>query len=93
VAGDHRRRLHRPGHPGGTDDRGGLRAASDRDRHRGEWEEFESGLALDREEWLLANSGHPQAGQVRAELDKARNIWLRGHRDVFGFAYLTLGVP
>jgi SAM-dependent methyltransferase len=60
---------------------------------RGEWEEFESGLALDREEWLLANSGHPQAGQVRAELDKARNIWLRGHRDVFGFAYLTLGVP
>jgi hypothetical protein len=31
--------------------------------------------------------------EVRAELDKTRNIWLRGHRDIFGFAYLTLGVP
>ena len=60
---------------------------------RGEWEEFESGYAQDREEWLLANPGHPQAGEIRAELDKTRNIWLRGHRDVFGFAYLTLGVP
>ncbi|MGD0606225.1 MAG: class I SAM-dependent methyltransferase [Streptosporangiaceae bacterium] len=60
---------------------------------RGEWEEFESGYALEREDWLLAHPGHPQAGQVRAELDKTRNIWLRGHRDVLGFAYLTLGVP
>jgi len=59
---------------------------------RGEWEEFESGFALEREEWLLANPGHPQAGEVRAGLDTTRNIWLRGHRDVFGFAYLTLGV-
>jgi|HubBroStandDraft_6_1064221.scaffolds.fasta_scaffold317631_2 SAM-dependent methyltransferase len=58
---------------------------------RGEWEEFESGYARGREEWLLANPGHPQAGEIRAELDKTRNIWLRGHRDVFGFAYLTLG--
>src|SRR5580698_1382658 len=54
---------------------------------RGEWEEFESGYARGREEWLLANPGHPQAGEIRAELDKTRNIWLRGHRDVFGFAY------
>ena len=37
--------------------------------------------------------GHPRAGEIRAELDRIRNIWLRGHRDVFGFAYLTLGVP
>jgi SAM-dependent methyltransferase len=59
---------------------------------RAEWEEFESGFALEREEWLLANSGHPLVGEVRAELNKTRNIWLRGHRDVFGFAYLTLGV-
>ena len=60
---------------------------------RSEWEEFESGFALEREEWLLAHPGHPQAGEVRAALDKTRNIWLRGHRDVFGFAYLTLAVP
>jgi len=60
---------------------------------RGEWEEFESGLAEDSEEWLLANPGHPGAEAVRAQLDTQRAIWLRGHRDLFGFAYLTLGVP
>lgn len=60
---------------------------------RGEWEEFESGLAAGAEEWLLANGDHPEAGQARAKLDRHRSIWLRGHRDVMGFAYLTLGVP
>lgn len=60
---------------------------------RGEWEEFESGYAQDREEWLLAQPGHPRAAEVRDELDRTRNIWLRGHRDIFGFAYLTLGAP
>ena len=60
---------------------------------RGEWEEFESGLASDSEEWLLANPGHPGAEAVRAQLDTQRAIWLRGHRDLLGFAYLTLGVP
>jgi hypothetical protein len=60
---------------------------------REEWEEFESGYALDREEWLLAHPAHPRAGEVRADLDRIRAIWLRGHRDVFGFAYLILGVP
>lgn len=56
-----------------------------------EWEEFESGLAADVEEWLLSHPGHPEAADVRARLDKQRGIWLRGHRDVLGFAYLTLG--
>jgi cyclopropane fatty-acyl-phospholipid synthase-like methyltransferase len=60
---------------------------------RGEWEEFESGYAAGAEEWLLANGDHPEAGQVRARLDSHRSIWLRGHRDALGFAYLTLGVP
>jgi cyclopropane fatty-acyl-phospholipid synthase-like methyltransferase len=60
---------------------------------RGEWEEFESGYAAGAEEWLLANEDHPEAGQVRAGLDRHRSIWLRGHRDVLGFAYLTLGAP
>jgi len=59
---------------------------------RGEWEEFESGYAAGAEQWLLANPGHPEAEQVRARLDEHRSIWLRGHRDVWGFAYLTLGV-
>ena len=60
---------------------------------RGEWEEFESGYAAGAEEWLLANPGHPEAGQVCARLDAHRSMWLRGYRDVLGFAYLTLGVP
>lgn len=60
---------------------------------RGEWEEFESGIAADREQWLLAHPGHPRADEVRAQLDKSRAFWLRGHRGILGFAYLTLGVP
>jgi hypothetical protein len=44
-------------------------------------------------ELLLANGDHPDAGQIRAGLDRHRSTWLRGHRDVLGFAYLTLGVP
>jgi SAM-dependent methyltransferase len=58
---------------------------------QGEWEEFESGLAADAEEWLLAHAGHPEADKVRTRLDTQRSIWLRGHRGVLGFAYLTLG--
>jgi cyclopropane fatty-acyl-phospholipid synthase-like methyltransferase len=58
---------------------------------RGEWEEFESGYAATAEEWLLANPDHPEAGQVRDRLNAHLSIWLRGHRDVMGFAYLTLG--
>ncbi|MEY9926563.1 cyclopropane fatty-acyl-phospholipid synthase-like methyltransferase [Catenulispora sp. GP43] len=60
---------------------------------RGEWEEFESRYAADAEEWLLANPGHPEAADLRAKLDEHLSIWLRGTRDVFGFGYLTLGVP
>lgn len=60
---------------------------------RGEWEEFESGYAAGPEAWLLASGNHPEADEVRAKLDAHRSIWLRGHRDALGFAYLTLGVP
>jgi SAM-dependent methyltransferase len=59
----------------------------------GEWDEFESGLATGAEEWLLANPDHPEARQVSDRLDAHLSIWLRGHRDVMGFAYLTLGAP
>ena len=58
---------------------------------QGEWEEFESGLAADAEEWLLTHADHPEADKLRAGLDTKRSIWLRGHRGVMGFAYLTLG--
>jgi SAM-dependent methyltransferase len=59
---------------------------------RGEWEEFESGSAAEVEEWLLSHSDHAAVDAVRGKLDAQRDIWLRGHRNVMGFAYLTLGV-
>ncbi|WP_449064883.1 SAM-dependent methyltransferase [Planomonospora algeriensis] len=58
---------------------------------RGEWERFESGYTRDVEEWLLANPVHPRAEAVRAEVDRHRSRWLRGYRDVLGFAFLVLG--
>lgn len=60
---------------------------------RSEWDDYESLERADAEEWLLANSTHPEAEEVRAALDRARDLWLRGHRDYFGFSMLTLGVP
>ncbi|KAA2255451.1 class I SAM-dependent methyltransferase [Solihabitans fulvus] len=60
---------------------------------RGEWEEFESLFLAGSEEWLLANGDHPEADAMRDRVDAHRAIWLRGARDVFGFAFLTLGVP
>jgi hypothetical protein len=33
---------------------------------RGEWEEFESGLAADVEDWLLSYPDHPEADQAQA---------------------------
>ncbi|MFC7639951.1 SAM-dependent methyltransferase [Streptosporangium lutulentum] len=58
---------------------------------QGEWEEFESGFTADVEEWLVANPDHPGAEAARAEVDQHRSYWLRGYRDVWGFAFLTLG--
>jgi SAM-dependent methyltransferase len=60
---------------------------------RDEWDGFESGFAAGAEEWLLANGDHDQAEAVRTRLDAHRSIWLRGSRQVMGYAYLTLGVP
>jgi cyclopropane fatty-acyl-phospholipid synthase-like methyltransferase len=59
---------------------------------RSEWDDYESLERADAEEWLLAHPGHPEAEEVRAALDRARDLWLRGHRDYFGFSMLTLGV-
>lgn len=60
---------------------------------RNEWDVFESGLQRDIEEWLLAHPDHPEAPDVRRRLDEHLSIWLRGLHEVFGYAYLTLGVP
>ncbi|THV26210.1 SAM-dependent methyltransferase [Glycomyces paridis] len=58
-----------------------------------EWDDFESAFLADKEVWLLANPDHPEAAAVRAGADEHRGWWLRGHRGVLGFAYVTLGRP
>jgi SAM-dependent methyltransferase len=57
---------------------------------RDEWEVFESRYAGGLEGWLLANPDHPDASEIRTAVDTHRDGWLRGYRDVFGFAYLVL---
>lgn len=60
---------------------------------RSEWDDFESGFLADMESWLVQNPGDPRAGEIRARADAHRGYWLRGHRGLLGFAYLTLGRP
>jgi cyclopropane fatty-acyl-phospholipid synthase-like methyltransferase len=58
-----------------------------------EWNAFESGYLRDWESWLMHNAAAADAGEVRAKADTHRGEWLRGYRNVLGFAYLTLGLP
>ncbi|WP_026925137.1 SAM-dependent methyltransferase [Glycomyces arizonensis] len=58
-----------------------------------EWDDFESGFLADWETWLLAHPGAPGADGIREQADEHRGWWLRGHRRLLGFAYLTLGRP
>jgi hypothetical protein len=41
----------------------------------------------------LTNPEAPDVEEVRSRADAHRDRYLRGYRDVLGFAYLTLGVP
>jgi SAM-dependent methyltransferase len=60
---------------------------------RDEWERFESGFLADWESWQVHHGDQPGADQIRADADTHRNEWLRGYRNVLGFAYLTLARP
>ena len=71
----------------------GFRPLQIESANRDEWEEFESGYLLDWEDWLVRHGDQPEAVGIRARADEHRTGWLRGYRDVLGFAYLTLGVP
>jgi SAM-dependent methyltransferase len=71
----------------------GFRPLATQTATRDEWEQFESGYLADWEEWLLRHGSDPRADGIRAQADAHRNEWLRGYRDVLGFAYLTLGRP
>ena len=55
-----------------------------------EWDDFESGVGADAEEWLASHPGHPQAADRREKADDRLSIWLRGSRRRLGMAYLTL---
>jgi SAM-dependent methyltransferase len=55
-----------------------------------EWDDFESGVGADVEEWLAGHPDHPRAGETRRKADDRLSIWLRGSRGRLGFAYLTL---
>ncbi|WP_216853277.1 class I SAM-dependent methyltransferase [Phytoactinopolyspora halotolerans] len=60
---------------------------------RSEWDDFESGFLADMESWLVEHPGDPRADEIRARADAHRGYWLRGHRGLLGFAYLTLRRP
>ena len=55
-----------------------------------EWDDFESGVAADTEEWLAGHQDHPLAAETREKADDRLSIWLRGSRGCFGLAYLPL---
>ena len=58
-----------------------------------EWDDFESRWCSGYEQWLLANSSHPEAPAARERVDDHRSRWLHGYRGVLGFCYLTLAAP
>jgi SAM-dependent methyltransferase len=55
-----------------------------------EWDDFESTFRAGRQEWLLANPGHPRAGEIRDWLDRREREYVAVYRGVLGFAYLVL---
>jgi SAM-dependent methyltransferase len=68
----------------------GFRPLAIQTANRDEWEQFESGFLADREQWLRRHGDDPAAEEIRAKADAHRTGWLRGYRNVLGFAYLTL---
>ncbi|GAA1691032.1 class I SAM-dependent methyltransferase [Glycomyces endophyticus] len=69
----------------------GLRPLRVESIEQSEWDDFESEFLADKEVWLQQHPGDPRAAEIRAAADAHRAWWLRGHRGVLGFAYLTLG--
>jgi SAM-dependent methyltransferase len=55
-----------------------------------EWDDFESGLGADVEEWLAGHPDHPLAAETRKKADDHLSVWLRASRGCLGLAYLTL---
>ena len=71
----------------------GFRVLDVRTASRREWEQFEFGYLADWEEWLMDWSSDAGAVDIVTRANDHRNGYLRGWRDVLGFAYLILGRP
>jgi SAM-dependent methyltransferase len=55
-----------------------------------EWDNYEWSWIGSLTEWALDNPGHPDAAQALAVAREHRDGWLRGYRNVLGFATLVL---
>jgi cyclopropane fatty-acyl-phospholipid synthase-like methyltransferase len=55
-----------------------------------EWDSFESRYCAGAEQWLATHPDSSDAADLRAAVDKHRDGWRHGYREILGFAYLTL---
>ena len=55
-----------------------------------EWDDYEWSWVGSLTDWALDNPGHPDAAEALALAREHREQWLRGYRDVLGFATLVL---
>jgi SAM-dependent methyltransferase len=55
-----------------------------------EWDDYEWSWIGSLTEWAIDNPGHPDAVEVDRLAREHRNQWLRGYRNVLGFATLVL---
>ena len=55
-----------------------------------EWDSYEWSWVGSLTEWALDNPGHPDAAEARTLAREHREQWLRGYRNVLGFATLVL---
>lgn len=55
-----------------------------------EWDNYEWSWIGSLTEWAIDNPGHPDAAEARTHARKHRDQWLRGYRNVLGFATMVL---
>ncbi|MEV6705237.1 SAM-dependent methyltransferase [Micromonospora wenchangensis] len=55
-----------------------------------EWDDYEWSWIGSLTEWALNNPGHPDAAEALTVARRHRDQWLRGYRNVLGFATLVL---
>jgi hypothetical protein len=55
-----------------------------------EWDDYEWSWVGSLTEWALNNPGHPDAAEALMLAQEHRDKWLRGYRNVLGFATLVL---